>query len=214
MSIRKLAEKFGIGKTQVAEILRNKEDIIRRYNENSTNEKCHRFQRNGPGELIDKIVLEWFNRVRNKNVPISGPIIQTNALEVARKIECDNFKASNGWLKSFKVRHNIVFKSICGESASINVTVVNEWKSKISEIVTGYEPQNIFNADETGLFYRALPDKTFAYKGESCSGGKIAKERLTVLLCVSMSGEKLKPLVIGKSVKPRYFKGIDVRNWQ
>jgi len=85
---------------------------------------------------------------------------------------------------------------------------VNEWKSKISEIVTGYEPQNIFNADETGLFYRALPDKTFSYKGKSCSGGKIAKERLTVLLCVSMSGEKLKPLVIGKSVKPRCFKGI------
>ncbi|CAI6370038.1 unnamed protein product [Macrosiphum euphorbiae] len=209
-SIRKLADKFGIGKTQVAEVLKNKEDILRRYNENSTNEKSRRFQRNGPGELIDKIVLEWFNRVRNKNVPVSGPIIQAKALEVAREIECDDFKASNGWLESFKVRHNIVFKSICGESASTNLTIVNEWKSKISEIVTGYEPQNIFNADETGLFYRALPDKTFSYKGESCSGGKIAKERLTVLLCVSMSGEKLKPLVIGKSVKPRCFKGIDV----
>ncbi|KAL4148907.1 hypothetical protein QTP88_003046 [Uroleucon formosanum] len=60
------------------------------------------------------------------------------------------------------------------------------------------------------LLYRALPDKTFSYKGESCSGGKIANERLTVLLCVSISGEKLKPLVIGKSVKPRCFKGIDV----
>jgi hypothetical protein len=76
--------------------------------------------------------------------------------------------------------------------------------------VTGYEPQNIFNADETDLFYRALPDKTFSYKGESCSGGKIVKERLTVLLCVSMSGEKLKQLVIGKTVKPGCFKGIDV----
>jgi len=39
---------------------------------------------------------------------------------------------------------------------------------------------------------------------------KIAKERLTVLLCISMYGEKLKPLVIGKSVKPRCFIGIDV----
>ncbi|KAL5239252.1 hypothetical protein ACI65C_006662 [Semiaphis heraclei] len=47
-SIRKLAYKFGIGKTQVAEVLKNKENILRRYNENSTNEKSRRFQRNGP----------------------------------------------------------------------------------------------------------------------------------------------------------------------
>jgi len=53
-------------------------------------------------------------------------------------------------------------------------------------------------------------DKTFPYQMELCSGGKIAKERLTVLLCVSISGEKLKQLVIGKSVKPMCFKGIDV----
>lgn len=77
--------------------------------------------------------------------------------------------------------------------------------------MTGYEPQNIFNADETSLFYRALSYKMFAYKGESfsLSGGKIAKECLVFFLCVSMSGEKLKPLVIGKPFKPRCFKGID-----
>jgi len=57
LSIRKLADKFDTGKTQVAEVLKNKEDILRRYNENTTNEKSRRFQRNRPGDLIDKIVL-------------------------------------------------------------------------------------------------------------------------------------------------------------
>jgi len=66
----------------VAEALKNKEDILRRCNENAKNEKSRRFQRKGPGQLIDKIVLEWFNRVRNKNVPVSGPIIQVKAVEV------------------------------------------------------------------------------------------------------------------------------------
>lgn len=163
-----------------------------------------------PGELIDKIVLELFNLVRNKNVPASGRIIQAKALEVAREIQCNYFKASNGWLESFKVRHNIFYKSICRKSASTNLTIVNEWKSRILLIVTRYKPQNTFNADETGLFYQALPNKMFSYKGESCHDGKVAKERLTVLPCVSMSGEKLESLVIGKSVKPRCFKGIDV----
>jgi len=86
-STSKLADKFAIGKTQVAEVLKNKENIVRRYNENSKNEKSRRFQRNGPGELIDKVVLEWFNCVRNKIVPVSGPIIQAKALEVANYSE-------------------------------------------------------------------------------------------------------------------------------
>jgi len=58
LNICKLAEKFGIGKTQVAKVLKNKEDILRRYNENSTNEKRRRFKRNVPGEVIDNNVSE------------------------------------------------------------------------------------------------------------------------------------------------------------
>jgi len=43
-----------------------------------------------------------------------------------------------------------------------------------------------------------MPNKTLAEKGDTVRGGKMAKERLTVLLCCSASGEKLKLLVIGK----------------
>lgn len=32
--------------------------------------------------------------------------------------------------------------------------------------------KNVFNADESGLFYRLLPDKTLQFKGEKCHGGK------------------------------------------
>lgn len=44
------------------------------------------------------------------------------------------------------------------------------------------------------------------FKGESCSGGKFSKERITVLLCTNMDGsEKKKIDIIGKSAKPRCF---------
>ena len=67
----------------------------------------------------------------------------------------------------------------------------------------GYEPRNVHNADETGLFFNMLPDRTLAYKGESCHGGKHSKDRLTVLLCVNSDGsDKQVPNVIGKSPKP------------
>ena len=38
-------------------------------------------------------------------------------------------------------------------------------------LIEEYDLQDIYNDDETGLFSRALPDKTFALKGEKCTGG-------------------------------------------
>ena len=79
------------------------------------------------------------------------------------------------------------------------------------KLIENYREEDIFNADETGLFYRCLPDKTLAFKGEKCHGGKHSKERITLLLAANMNGsEKIKPLLIGKSAKPRCFRGI---NW-
>ena len=74
-----------------------------------------------------------------------------------------------------------------------------------------YDPENIFNAHETGVFYGMLPERMLASKADVCKGGKVSKERLTILFTCSMTGEKLKPFVIGKSPKPRCFKNIDIR---
>ena len=67
----------------------------------------------------------------------------------------------------------------------------------------------MFNANETGLFWRLLPDKTLAFKHEKCHGGKKSKERITAMVCTNMDGsEKWPLLVIGKFKNPRCFKGI------
>ena len=47
-----------------------------------------------------------------------------------------------------------------------------------------YQPADVFNADETGLFWHPLPDKTHSVSGEVCGGGK----RVTVLVCANMDG--------------------------
>jgi len=61
----------------------------------------------------------------------------------------------------------------------------------------------VYSADEMGLFFTVLPNRTLAYKGESCHIGKDSKDRLTVLLCVNSDGsDKQVPIVIGKSPKP------------
>lgn len=76
-------------------------------------------------------------------------------------------------------------------------------------MISPYEPKNIYNADETGLFFHALPTKSLTVKREKFAGGKMSKERLTVLLCGNMVGEMEKPLMIGKAVKTEMFQEPD-----
>ncbi|KAJ8886782.1 hypothetical protein PR048_012994 [Dryococelus australis] len=95
-----------------------------------------------------------------------------------------NFKSSVGWLDKFCTRHIISYKNICWERSEINENVVTEWKEKINYLCERYSEKDYFNSDETGLFFRAVPDKTMAIKTEKCTDGKISKERLTILaLC-------------------------------
>jgi hypothetical protein len=70
-----------------------------------------------------------------------------------------------------------------------------------------YSPQNIFQADDCGLFYNMLPDKINTFKAASCNDIKVNKERITILVCANLDGtEKLPLLVIRKSKQPRCFR--------
>jgi len=48
----------------------------------------------------------------------------------------------------------------------------------------------LYNADETGWYFRALPEHTFLLKNENAKGVKVYKEQVTILCCCSMSGRK------------------------
>jgi hypothetical protein len=74
-------------------------------------------------------------------------MVQREALAVAKSLRNDQFKASTGWLDSFKKRHNIVWNGVCGESKQVDKNVVSEYKPKLPE------PKNIYNADKTGLLF-------------------------------------------------------------
>ncbi|GFT18925.1 tigger transposable element-derived protein 6 [Trichonephila clavipes] len=146
---------------------------------------------------------------RGQNIPMGGSLLKEKAKSFAKELGIE-FSASEGWLTNFKKRNGIVFKKMCRESSSVDINVCSKWQNSLSDLIKEYEPRNIFNTDETGLFFKCLPEKTFTFKKEKCHGGKHSKERLTILLTVNMDGsEKITPLVIGKSAKPRCFKGIN-----
>lgn len=74
-------------------------------------------------------------------------------------------------------------------------------------VLAGYEPKDIYSCDETTVFFKVLPNRTYNFKGKKCVG--TSKQRVTALLCCSADGsEKRTPLIIGQLKNPRCFKNI------
>jgi hypothetical protein len=75
-------------------------------------------------------------------------------------------------------RGTILCGTESGESKDVDGSVMSEHKPKLLELISPYEPRNIYNTDETGLFFRALPTKSLVVKGEKCTGVKMSKKDL------------------------------------
>ena len=99
--------------------------------------------------------------------------MKEEALLIAKKLSpSSSFKESNGWLESFKKRHNIKHMTVSGECGDVPEETVTGWFERVAVLLTGYKPEDVWNTDETGCFYRALPDKTLSDKKKECRGGK------------------------------------------
>lgn len=85
----------------------------------------------------------------------------------------------------------------------------SNWIKNLLNVLADFFPNNIFNVDETGLFFKCLQDKTLMLKGKECTGVKYGKKRITIMLGANMSEtEELKFYAIGKAMKPRCFNGV------
>ena len=49
---------------------------------------------------------------------------------------------------------------------------MQDWSSTLQTMLAEYSPQDIFNADDTGLFFCLPTDKTLEFKGVDFHGGK------------------------------------------
>jgi hypothetical protein len=205
MSYRNCASKYNISLGSVGGIIKKKDELRSRSQNNEATSSKRASRVAGDAATIDERVFNWFSAARSNNIPISGPIIQEKALVVASCLGLRDFKASNGWLEAFRRRHNIAFRTLSGESADMDESVLSTWKENLPTVLRGYELKDVWNIDETGLFWRCLPTKSLTAAGENAKGGKLSKERLTVCLLASATGEIFKPLVIGKAEMPRAF---------
>lgn len=208
-SERKLAVSFNCSKTQINKIIKEKTSVLKEWEDF----KFRGIKRSRIAKFsdINTAVLEWLKIAKATNIPLSGPLIKQKATEIADALGIKDFSASNGWLDKFRTRHKIVFRALSGE-VDIEQELCEDWFTRLPLLLSGYEDKDIFNMDETGLLFRALPTKSMIQKSVESKGGNIAEERLTLALCISATGEKETPLVIWKSKKPSCFKGKNMSN--
>ncbi|UYV77397.1 hypothetical protein LAZ67_15000864 [Cordylochernes scorpioides] len=169
-------------------------------------------QRVGKFSDLEDALFNWFTQGRANNIIITDDLLREKAKKLGEHLDVpENFAYSSGWLQRFKGRFHISQRRLCGEGASISPAIIDEHLTNLNSILanSGYDPANIYNADETGLFFQLIPDRTLAHKVENCRGVKRMKQRITVLLCCNSTGtDKRRLLIIGKSAKPRCFRNF------
>lgn len=205
---REMSKKWGveIKRTTVKGILSKKDAIEAAIKAGVPSKRMKLTQAHDP--KLDEGVLMWLKQARGQNLPVSGDLIKEKAMKLAELMHIPDFMASDGWLDNFKKRNGITFKTVQGEAGAVDSQSLIEWQQQVLRpLLKQFSPDDVFNLDETGLFWQLLPNKTMAFRGERCTGGKKSKQRITLLVGANMSGsEKFPLLAIGNSKRPRAFK--------
>ncbi len=119
---------------------------------------------------------------------MSSSILQARALDTARQSATNDFKASKAWLGRFLHRYLIQssFK-VHGEGNSALPTCHTEHMNEIRDICKEYNVSDIYNMDESRLFYRMGPRQTYLSASETrdtVSDSEFSKQngRVTIVL--------------------------------
>ncbi|XP_033127522.1 tigger transposable element-derived protein 6-like [Anneissia japonica] len=206
ISQRSLAKIFGCSKSQIQRILEKREEILQDWNYKGPIVRKRRRKEEYPE--INQYLLEWFIRCRNSNIPLNDNLLRKEALSYAKEIGKHNFSASNGWLQKWKHRTyiDILNMQVAEENGDVGNESIESWHEHAQELMKNCEAKDIWNMDETGVFWKALPSKSIATKGGQCTG-KNVKERLTWAFFVNAEGKREDPVVIGQS-HPKCFSNL------
>ncbi|XP_063226872.1 tigger transposable element-derived protein 7-like [Bacillus rossius redtenbacheri] len=208
-----LCVEFGIAKQTVSDTKKQKEKLKAFAVKCDAEETvASRKRLKFPGDTnLEEAVHRWYVQQRSSGVAIRGVELQAAADKLAKHMNIQ-FKASDGWLWRFRYRHGIVNKRMFGEALNADTASVEPFRKRLCTIIDDEGPTKaqLYNADETGLFWRSLPENTQAYKHEGTAPGrKLSKERLSALLCANADGShRLSSVVVGKSRRPRKLKDM------
>ncbi len=162
---------------------------------------------------VEEALYKWVLEKREvDNVPISSFALKTKALSLIRPI-LPNFKASDGWLRGFRMRYNLVMRA----RTSIAQMLPADLESKVCNFrqQVKFVRQNgdfdyayIENMDETPVYMDMVPSRTIDKKGKKVRTTKSEKCRVTAVLACTATGDMLPPMIVFKGTTTRSIRGV------
>ena len=172
---------------------------------------------------IDALLYEWLQVVRSAKLPISGHTLSAKALNIRDRIlqnthdarSCvllESFRATPAWVTGFVRRTGLRSVTLHGKAGAVKVSEVAGGIAELRAALGSFKPEFIFNMDETGLFFKLFPKRSYIMTGENkklLRGTKEmgAKDRVSAFVCTNAIGSlKLPMALIGKSANLRCFR--------
>ena len=107
---------------------------------------------------ISEMMDLWVSKAMADRILLTGEVLRQKwnvFADLAGVPEDDRLKLSNGWLAQFKDRNGLREWKWHGEAASANNETVEQEQKQIQNLIKEgqYQLCDIYNMDETGLFY-------------------------------------------------------------
>ncbi|XP_066471472.1 tigger transposable element-derived protein 1-like isoform X2 [Tiliqua scincoides] len=219
-SVMVIARQSGISHSTIATILKNKEKVLDAVKGSALLKSTRLTKtREGPISEMEKLLMAWIEDQTQNCVPLSNVMITAKAKSLFAMLKEKagpdydvEFTASSGWFKRFKIRCSLHNVKVSGESVNADAKAAEEFLETLDKLIVqdNYFPEQIFNMDETSLFWKRMPERTFIHReAKAMLGFKAFEDRITVLLGSNVVGYKLKPFVIWHNENPRAFKHIN-----
>lgn len=222
---------YGINESTVRYI-KKEEENIRRTAAISFNKDAKRVVtvRNKTIIRMESALALWISDCRKRNITLDTNIIRTKAKILYETFEGSDgvngseepspstsafhsepfqFNASKGWFDKFQKRVGLKNVYLQGEAVSADVAgaeayAKNTFKTIIEE--GRYKPEQVFNMDDTGLFWKRMPSRTFLMQDDAKTGFRTQKVRVTLVMCGNAAGFMIKPGLISRSKNPTALK--------
>ena len=95
--------------------------------------------------------------------------------DIANELGLSDWVCFDFWISRWKASHAISLKQLSGEGNFVDVSAATDFQTAVlPKMLQDYAPRDMFNADETALFWQAQSTKTVELKGKKRYGGKLS----------------------------------------
>jgi len=157
-----------INQSTVSRMVKEKANLLERAKD--TTQLSYKWTRLVEHPEIEASLRFWCLQTLGKGVKLSGDLIRAKAVRFQDLLglpDDEKLAFSDGWLDKFKQRLGLKEFRTHGEAGSVSLTNVMSAVIRMRKITDLYPLRDIFNMDETGLFYRMPPDRGLAQKQTS-----------------------------------------------